>query len=264
MNLRPRTWRRWLVTLGLLVAAVGLSGCVYLRLLALKRQLGDFDRHFALQTTDGLRLTCLHPVLLSDDVRWLGILPEKVTTLRQAEQWHVHWVKQVSANTHEPEPAAHDIEIQIDFVEKKLTGFFIAERYFAFIPKSFVIGVVRGLGTAGINKHERSLNAKISLTDSDPSQGRPTIASLAELLGRPTEQRTEGEQILVRYRYLPPTAGSNNGDFDLLFRFSTATGELLHLEGQAPVGKISLDFEAANVAAPADAETSPGTPAAKP
>src|SRR4051812_2223438 len=110
MNREPRIWRRWLVTLGLVAALMGLSGCVYLRLLALKRQLGDFDRHFALQTTDGLRLTCLHPVLLNDDVRWLGILPETVTTLRQAEQWHVHWVKQVTTNAREPEPAAHDIE----------------------------------------------------------------------------------------------------------------------------------------------------------
>ena len=58
-----------------------LAGCVYLRLLAFKRQLADFDRHFPLRTDDGLRLGCLTPVLLPEDFRWLGLTPETVKTL---------------------------------------------------------------------------------------------------------------------------------------------------------------------------------------
>lgn len=246
MNGGPHTRRRWAKAVGLISAAAVLSGCVYLRLLALKHQLADFDRHFALQTTDGLRLTCLHPVLLTNDLRWLGVFPETVTKLRLAEQWRVHWVKQAASHADEPEPAAHDIEIQIDFAENKLTGFLIAERYFAFIPKTFVIGVVRGLGGAGVDRRARTLNAKIAFPDSAAAPVRPSIASLTALLGRPTEQRIEGEHTRVRYHYLPPAPGSNNGEFDLFFRFITATGELVHLDGNAPVGKISLDFETAN------------------
>jgi hypothetical protein len=36
------------------------------RLHAFKRELADFDRHFALQTDEGLRLTCHTPVVLAD------------------------------------------------------------------------------------------------------------------------------------------------------------------------------------------------------
>jgi hypothetical protein len=43
-------WRRRLIADGLAGIALLFSGCVYLRLLAVKRQLADFDRNFTLQT----------------------------------------------------------------------------------------------------------------------------------------------------------------------------------------------------------------------
>ena len=73
------------VALGALSLALG--GCVYLRLLAIKRQLADFDRHFTLQQADGLRLICRDPVLLSQDFTWMGVVPESKRKLGVAEQW---------------------------------------------------------------------------------------------------------------------------------------------------------------------------------
>lgn len=258
MNVGPRSWQRWLLTLGLCSVALLLSGCVYLRLLALKRQLGDFDKHFALQTANGVRLRCLDPVLLAGDMRWLGIVPEKIAKQGRAEQWRVHWVKEAVTGRGEPEPAAQDIELEINFSDNKLTGFFVAERYFAFIPKSFFVGLLRGLGDANIDKGKRRVSAEIALPTAGVDDGRPTIASLAALLGSPTERQTKGETTLLRYRYLPPTPGSNNGDFDLFFTFDTASGELLQLEGRSPVGQMLLNFERSRSANP----TPPSTPAA--
>jgi hypothetical protein len=236
-------WRRWLTALSLCSVAVLLGGCVYLRLLALKRQLGEFDRNFRLQTTDGLRVTCFNPVLLAADLRWLGILPEKTAKHGHDEQWWVHWVKQTAADANEPDAAAHDIELEIDFSENKFTGFFVAERYFAFIPKSFFVGLLRGLGGASIDKDKHSVSADIPLGPNS-SAGRPTIASLTALLGTPTERRATDGQTALRYRYLPPTPGTRNGDFDLLFTFDTMTGTLLRMEGHSPVGQMLLNFQA--------------------
>lgn len=243
MNEAPHRWPRWLAATALAAAALLLSGCVYLRLLALKYQLADFERNFALETTDGLRLRCLRPVLLTGDMRWLGILPEVVTKQGRDELWRVHWVKEDASLPGEREPEALDLELEINFSERKFTGFFIAERYFAFIPKPFLVDLVRGLGNAQVNKSERSVSANINVSGPDTKQSRPTIASLAGLLGAPTDQRTAGPLTIVRYRYLATPPGSNGGDFDLLFTFDVATGALLRLQGHAPVGSILLTFE---------------------
>jgi hypothetical protein len=245
MNSFPRRGRRWLATGAVVVAALLLSGCVYLRLLILKHQLADFDRNFALETAQGVRLRCLKPVLLTGDLRWLGIVPEVVTKQGRAELWRVKWVKEDATPAGAVEPAALDLELEINFADKKLTGFFIAERYFAFIPKPFLIELLRGLGGATIDKSERSVSANIALSDAKQPNARPTAASLAALLGGPSERRHEGSHVLLRYRYLATPPGSNGGDFDLLFTFDQASGLLLRLHGHSPVGNILLNFEPA-------------------
>src|SRR3954470_11819852 len=102
MNRRAGAWlTRWKLMAGLLAATFLFSGCVYLRLLQVKRQLGDFDRFFALDRHEGLRISCLTPVLLTGDFRWLGITPETIKRLGQSEEWHVRWVKDVPAGANE-------------------------------------------------------------------------------------------------------------------------------------------------------------------
>jgi hypothetical protein len=259
MNPGRAGWRRWLTALSLCSVAVLLSGCVYLRLLALKRQLGEFDKNFRLQTADGLRLTAFNPVLLAGDLRWLGILPEKTAKKGRDEQWFVHWVKETALDANEPDPAAHDIELEIDFSENKLTGFFVAERYFAFIPKSFFVGLLRGLGGASIDKDKHSVSADIPLGPNS-SAARPTVSSLMGLLGTPTERHAKDGVTLLRYRYLPPTPGTRNGDFDLRFTFDTATGALLRMEGHSPAGQMLLNLQSPSSL---PASSSAATPAAE-
>src|SRR5258707_9274464 len=119
--------------------ALLLGGCVYLRLLELKRQFEHFDRNFTLQTNDGLRITCLNPVLLTSDVRWMGLKPETVKKLGLAEQWQVRWVKQVPAGVTETTP--FDIIVQVSFANDTPHPGAIPDGDFAPMPKSFLIRV---------------------------------------------------------------------------------------------------------------------------
>jgi hypothetical protein len=225
---------------GLAAVACLLSGCVYLRLLEVKRQLAAFDRFFALETTDGVRLACLTPVLLTGDFRWLGIVPESTKRLGQSEQWRVRWVKEVPANT--SENVIRDVEIELIFTEDKLTRLHIPEAYFALIPKEFLIGLIRGLGSADIDRGRR--DAAVSFrTHQDMLVAQVTATSLAMLLGKPSQQSVEGTRTTLRYRYVPTPPGARNGVFDLSFVFDTASGQLVFLQGRSPVGQMSFTFE---------------------
>lgn len=230
---------RRLLALGLAAVALLLGGCVYLRLLEVKRQLGDFDRFFTLDTSDGVRLGCLTPVLLTGDFRWLGITPETVTKLGQSEQWKVRWVKQVPPGS--TETIVRDVGIELIFTADKLTRLHIGESYFALIPKPFFVGLLRGLGTADIDRGKR--DAAVNLPGAaDLEVARVSMSTLASLLGEPSERTEAGARTILRYRYVPTPPGARNGIFDLSFSFDTATGQLVFLQGRSPVGQMSFNF----------------------
>src|SRR5262245_8179456 len=94
-------FRRTTGALALGAISLLLGGCVYLRLLQLKRQLADFDKNFTVQLTPGLRLNCLNPVVLADDLKFLGFYPASTRTLGAAEQWTIRWIKEPAANVRE-------------------------------------------------------------------------------------------------------------------------------------------------------------------
>jgi hypothetical protein len=222
-----------LVSLALL-----LSGCVYLRLLEIKQQLGKFDQFFALQTHEGLAIVCQTPVLRSADIRWIGLSPEHTRKLGHAEQWRVRWVKQLPAGI--TEKTEFDIVLELSFANDKLSRVAIPERYFAVMPKQFLIGVIKSLGRGKIDKAGKKIEAQVSAEEI--AAARPKLPAIDKLLGVPSEERVEGETTIVRYRYVPATKESRAGVFDMHLTFHTDSGELLKWQGFTPVGKIGFDF----------------------
>lgn len=234
---RPR-WTRGLIAAGAAAVVLLSSGCVYLRLLELKRQFAQFERHFALQTDDGIRLLCQTPVLRMDDVRWIGLRPETIKQLGQAELWHVRWLKQLPAGV--TEEGTFHLAIDLTFANGKLTGFAIPETYFKLLPKTFVIGVIKSLGGAKVDQSARTAEAAVSAESVALAQ--PKMPSIEKILGRPTESRVEGAQTIDRYRYVPATNESRAGVFEMTLRFDTASGELRHWHGRTPMGTIAFRF----------------------
>lgn len=233
-RLSPRPW----LAFGLACLALLLSGCVYLRLLELKKQLGDFDRFFVLQTSDGVGIVCQDPVLTPSDVRWIGLRPEQTKRLGQAEQWQVRWVKQLPLGI--AEPGQFDIIVDLGFANNRLNRITIPERYFAVMPKEFLVGVIKSLGRGRIDKSEKKIEASVSAAE--VAAARPKLPSIDKLLGRPSEERVEGDNTVLRYRYIPATKESKAGVFDMHLTFQTVTGELLRWQGRTPIGNISFNF----------------------
>ncbi len=217
-------------------AALVLGGCVYLRLLELKHQIASFDQNFSVQTDDGVRITCLNPVLLADDVRWIGLAPERSKRIGTAEQWQVRWVKQLPPGVHES--GEFDIVLELLFIREKLTRVSIPERYFAVMPKHLLLDLLRSLGNAKVNRSSRSVEAQLAAS-------RPDLPGIQKLLGRPTSERVEGNETLYQYRYVPVTTArlARKAVFDMTVHFDNASGHMLRWEGQTPVGRIGFDFE---------------------
>lgn len=233
---RPRTRRG----LALVVAAFALllGGCVYLRLLELKLQLGKFDRFFSLQTEDGITLICHQPVLRTDDLRWIGVKPEWTKTLGQAEQWQVRWAKQMPEGVTETAP--FDIVLEFTFAEQKLTRATIPERYFSVMPKSFLIGIVKSVGAGKVDKTGKRLESVVSAAE--VAAARPKLPAIDKLLGVPSKEWVEGNTTIVSYRYIPATREPQPGVFDMRLTFDTPSGEMLKWQGITPVGRIAFDF----------------------
>lgn len=236
----PRNQTRPWLAVGVAALALLLGGCVYLRLLELKQQLGKFDQFFALQTADGLALICHTPVLRTSDVRWIGLKPEHTRKLGQAEQWQVRWIKQLPPGV--TETGEFDIALEMGFAADKLTRVAIPERYFVVMPKAFLVGVIKSLGKGRIDKSEKKIEATVSAAEI--AAARPKLPSIDKLLGVPSEEREEGETTVVRYRYVPATKEPRAGVFDMHLTFHTTSGELLKWQGFTPVGKIGFDFSA--------------------
>jgi hypothetical protein len=120
MELDWRRARRAVMAGALAAAALLVSGCVYLRLLQLKRQLADFDANFTVQTAAGLRLNCLHPVVLADDLRFLGFFPASVRKLGTAEQWTIRWLKQPPPGA--PQKPKYEIGFDLFFAQDHMAA----------------------------------------------------------------------------------------------------------------------------------------------
>lgn len=229
---------RRLLAVGLAAACLLLGGCIYLRLLELKLQLDDFDRHFAFETQTGLTLVLRSPVLRADDVRWIGFKPETIRRDQDAEHWHVRWVKELPPGVQEK--LTYDLALDLDFTEGRLARVQIPEKYFAMLPKEFAAGLIRSVGRGRVDKTARRLDTTVA--DGPAATLRPLLPALATMLGAPTELRTAGTETMTRYRYRPVTPEAGAAHFEMTLHFDTASGELLRWHGRTPVGNVSFDF----------------------
>lgn len=228
-------WKRAGAFGAIISSAVLLSGCVYLRLLQLKQQMGAFDKNFAVHTDVGVQIACLDPVLLSRDIRWFGLGPESVRKSGHSELWQVRWLKELPPGVTEKE--RYDIVVEMSFHHDKLTRVSIPERYFEAMPKTLLVDLLRSLGGAKVDRGDRSVEAELAAA-------RPDLPGIQKILGRPTSHGHEGELEVMRYRYVPSVANTSKpAIFDITVYFNPETGDLLRWRGTTPVGAIGFNFQ---------------------
>ncbi len=219
-------------------AALLLSGCVYLRLLELKKQLTRFDENFTVPPTEDLTLHCLHPVLRPDDLRWLGASPKTITPLDDGEVWLIRWVKDPSPGIQEK--FEYDMEFTARFVDGRMVEVGIPKRYLAYIPRDLVLNMLRSTGTAKIDKDSRKADAQ---TEAPTAAPMPNLSTIKSMLGEPTRRQETPDLITHFYRYRLDLVTTNAKPIEASFVFDAATGELRKFTARLPRGTLNYDFK---------------------
>jgi hypothetical protein len=242
MPRRPRS----LLLLALGAVTLLCGGCVYLRLLQLKLQLGDFDQNFAVDSRDGLTLTFKNPVLLDEDVeKFFHWVPDARQRSGTAEKWHFAWVKEPAPG----EAGQPPVEIGFDlfFSGQKLVKIFAPEEFFAAsMPKSLAVAALRSLGHAKVDQDKRQAASTIGSEElqtaaADRFLSRP---GLLAALGQPSTRTTKEGLEEWHYQFSPFSKRQRFGDsgvVDVNFTLDPATGKVRLMKGRTMFGGFAFD-----------------------
>lgn len=223
--------------------ALLLTGCVYLRLLELKRQLADFDRFFVVEASEGLELRFREPVLRDNDVLSLGIEPAERVRAGAVELWHFLWIKDAAPG--DAPGVTYEQTADFVFVNRKLAVIRIPERFFAFFPKSRVIASLRSMGQAQVDRTRRIASGALASSASDDSMPPLRQTDLVAMLGAPVAMGGSDEAPEWRYTFKAVRAGRRTGPIDVVFTLRPQTGTVVRVKGLLVAGTIEFDYSGA-------------------
>jgi len=207
--------RKYSVCLILLIITTLLSGCVYYRLLKLKRQFEHFEDNFEIEDKKGLTLVFKNPILNKKDIKWLlNNEPTKVLDENGNSWLYILTKKNVDGIKEEKN---YDIDIMTDFEKGKLKEFTLPKRFLENLSKEMLAKMFKSMGKSDVNKSEKKAGA----TMQGKKEGLPTIYDVLYTLGEPYEKQEEKETTKLKYIYTlkKPENGSELKPFSLIFDF---------------------------------------------
>ena len=226
----------------LLSLTLSTTGCVYLRLLQVKRQLSAFNSYFQIEDQDKLTLVFLKPVLLPNDITWLmksAPISRKETDM--GELWEYILEKQYGdVNDQEGD---FNIPISMVFVNNKLNQISFPERFLKYLSKPLLARMLASMGEAEIDKARRKAGSRFQARDTVEI---PREQQVLDVLGKPyfTEESDDTKRLIYAYNLkeanLEP--GSNGFSLIMTFKFKKEDDRLRKTEINLRGLKMSLDF----------------------
>lgn len=233
----PKPRSRFVPLLLIGAASLLLGGCVYLRLLEFKKQLGHFDENFVVLQTEDLSIRCLHPVLQSDDLRWLGAAPKTIVPHDGDEDWLVRWVKEPAPGS--KEEFVYDMELAASFTDDRLTMARIPSRYLAYVSKDVILNMLHSTGTAKVNRDSHEAEARTAAPAATPM---PNLGTIKAMMGEPTRRDNSPGLIIYFYRYRLDSENTSIKPVEISFTFGADNGQLLKFTARLPHGTLNYDF----------------------
>ena len=222
------------------------TGCVFLRLLEVKRQLNDFNNYFQINDQNGFSLVFLNPTLHTDDILWLAKRPPTSKEVKdQVEVWTYLFEKDYRGQ--KDEEGNFDIPIVMLFEKDKLNEIRFPERFLKVLSKPLLARMFESMGSAEINEWNRSASSKFEGKD---SMEIPKKEQVTLVLGKPFYNRDSKSDSIFTYKYnLKNDATNSKGkQFNLWikFAFNQLDERLLKVDGNFSRLKVSMDFNIEN------------------
>ena len=232
--------RKYSVCLILLIITTLLSGCVYYRLLKLKRQFEHFEDNFEIEDKKGLTLVFKNPILYKKDIKWLlNNEPTKVLDENGNSWLYILTKKNVDGIKEEKN---YDIDIMTDFEKDKLKEFTLPKRFLENLSKEMLAKMFKSMGKSDVNKSEK----KADTTMQGKKEVLPTIYDVLYTLGEPYEKQEEKETTKLKYIYTvkKPENGSELKPFSLIFDFDINNKDKVIRKSDVNINglRMSIDF----------------------
>lgn len=211
--MKPTSLRWWApLALGGLVLA-SLTGCVYLRLLEIKKQLQNFDQNFSIGGRTDLEIELKFPVLREKDVDYL--IGGKPFSIEGTNESIYHYEFDMVRSSATPDrsdftavvpssatalPPLHHLSLQLGIKDGKMNKIVVPETFMLLFPRGVLVETLKSAANAEVYETKRMARARIQLPlsiDADlPSQTKTLF-----LLGEPFATESEGDGTVLLYRY---------------------------------------------------------------
>lgn len=229
----------------LLLLVYCLSACVYLRLLALKNQLKEFDENFATEASDHFTLVFKHPVLLGKDFLTLAKLQP---TSKSPTPGGSRWVQAFHKIDAQGRPQGVDFFFTLDFDQDDyLTRWDFSPVFMAMVPAQFFEDSIRSLAKGRVDKENRKF--KVDPKDRATITVKPpTAQQIVAVLGEPLEKTQEDGKDVYHYRFLvdSPHIDKDYQDrryTDVRLFFDPRTQEMTRMGGRFIGLKINISLQ---------------------
>jgi hypothetical protein len=247
IHLKERFWmyekKKWAVAAAL-IFCLGLSGCVYLRLLEVKNQLVKFDDYFNVEVTDSFTLHLKNPVIYDSDIMYLTELnPSRI----EENQSHKEFIYQFVKVENPPSPGNKDLIFSMTFnEEKKLDSIVFSPVILQIVPARFLELSIRAVGNGKVDKLKRQLKGDVERVAQEGLE-IPTYEKMIAVMGKPYQEVRKPDGLHTVFRYLLQTdsKGGKTEDrkkavVDMLF--DEKTKQLIKVSGNFAGMKISVNY----------------------
>ncbi|MDD5320764.1 MAG: hypothetical protein PHD43_09175 [Methylococcales bacterium] len=245
--MKTETIKRGLRIICLLVISGSLSGCIYwIRAYQTYLQMDEFDRYFAVVTSDEFTLQFKEPILYSKDFVSLSKLyASQDTPTEQGRRWR-YWFRKVDGNNKVIVPEIKFYS-DLNFNKKgRIIAWSFSSLFLQIAPPKFLEVSLRSIGGAEIDKEKKQLRANSKLIDKI-AEDLPDKSAVLAQLGEPLEIKDEGDQEVYLYHFLLETHQIEKGYEDralseVKISFDKKNAELVKMSGRFAGLKVSINY----------------------
>jgi hypothetical protein len=195
---RPERQIATVALLGTLLAL--LSGCVYLRLLEVKKQLKNFDENFAIGGRSNLIIEFKNPVLRSKDARFLVGAEPLFQTEKEGEILQHYEFNLVHRSSVTALPPLNQLSLDLASREGRLAKIIVPKKFMLLFPRNVIVETLKQAKDAEVYELKKLARGRIHLMPELEAE-LPSYEKTLMLLGDPLVSVPEEDLQVLSYRY---------------------------------------------------------------